>query len=384
MRKTAPLVAALALLAFVAWQALQHGGVKLFWATLVGGLAGVALYHAAFGFTAAWRRIVTERRGTGLRAQFLLIGLTAVVSYPLIAWGGAYAWVQPMSVSLLFGAFIFGAGMQLGGGCGSGTLFVVGGGSTRMVITLVFFILGSVVGVAHLPFWWGLPSIGRLSLIDEFGPVAALAILLALLGALALGSVWLERRAHGMLEPARKTVSILRGPWSPWLGALALAAVGVLTFLVLNRPWGITQAFPFWGVKLLDGAGLGREAWPLGSISDRTIEGMLNRSVFDHSTSVMDMGLVLGAMAAASLAGKWAPVWRLSFTDIWTAVLGGLLMGYGARLAYGCNIGAYLGGLVSGSMHAWLWALAAFGGSSLVVWIRMMPGQPPAQRRVAS
>ena len=28
-------------------------------------------------------------------------------------------------------------------------------------------------------------------------------------------------------------------------------------------------------------------------------------------------------------------------------------MGYGARLAYGCNIGAYLGGIVSGSF-AWL------------------------------
>ena len=33
-------------------------------------------------------------------------------------------------------SFIFGMGMQLGGGCGSGTLFTVGGGSTRMVITL--------------------------------------------------------------------------------------------------------------------------------------------------------------------------------------------------------------------------------------------------------
>ena len=367
MRKTAPLIVALALLALVAWQALQQGGAKLFWATLIGGLAGVALYHAAFGFTAAWRRIVTERRGTGLRAQFLLIALTALVSYPLVAWGGVYAWVQPLSVSLLVGAFLFGAGMQLGGGCGSGTLFVVGGGSTRMVITLVFFILGSVIGVGHLSFWWNLPSLGRASLIEEFGPIGAFATLVAILGALAWGSVWLERRARGTLEPARKTGSILRGPWSPWLGALALAAVGVLTILVLNRPWGITQAFPFWGVKLLDAAGLPREAWPLSPISDGTLNGMLDRSVFDHSTSVMDMGIVLGAMVAASLAGKWAPVWRLSASEISTAVAGGLLMGYGARLAYGCNIGAYLGGLVSGSLHAWLWALAAFAGSSLVV-----------------
>ena len=35
---------------------------------LVGLLAGTALYHAAFGFTGAWRRMITERRSAGLRA----------------------------------------------------------------------------------------------------------------------------------------------------------------------------------------------------------------------------------------------------------------------------------------------------------------------------
>ena len=59
-------------------------------------------------------------------------------------------------------------------------------------------------------------------------------------------------------------------------------------------------------------------------------------------------------MAAAGLAGRFAPVWRLNRRDVLTAIAGGLMMGYGARLAYGCNIGAYLGGLASGSLHGWL------------------------------
>ena len=33
------------------------------------------------------------------------------------------------------------------------------------------------------------------------------------------------------------------------------------------------------------------------------------------------------------------------------AVIGGLLLGYGARLAFGCNIGAFFSGVVSGSLH---------------------------------
>ena len=69
----------------------------------------------------------------------------------------------------------------------------------------------------------------------------------------------------------------------------------------------------------------------------------------------MDFGIVLGAMMAAGLAGRYAPVWRLPLRSLVAAVIGGLLLGYGARLAYGCNIGAYFSGIVSGSLHGWLW-----------------------------
>ncbi|MEM9794592.1 MAG: YeeE/YedE thiosulfate transporter family protein, partial [Pseudomonadota bacterium] len=126
-------------------------------------------------------------------------------------------------------------------------------------------------------------------------------------------------------------------------------------------------------------AGVPTDSWLLAPWPDRAFE----RSVFLNATSVMDFGIILGAMIAAGLAGKWAPVWSLSRREVATAVIGGLLMGYGARLSYGCNIGAYLGGLVSGSMHAWVWALAAFGGSSLVVWFRM-PRLPNAPQNVPS
>ena len=61
--------------------------------------------------------------------------------------------MSPVGVSVMVGAFIFGIGMQLGGGCASGTLYALGGGSTRMLVTLLFFIVGSVVGVTHLAWW---------------------------------------------------------------------------------------------------------------------------------------------------------------------------------------------------------------------------------------
>jgi hypothetical protein len=53
-------------------------------------------------------------------------------------------------------------------------------------------------------------------------------------------------------------------------------------------------------------------------------------------------------------------------------MLGGLLMGYGARLSDGCNIGAYFSALASGSLSGWVWVAAAFGGSLIGLRLRPM------------
>ena len=84
----------------------------------------------------------------------------------------------------------------------------------------------------------------------------------------------------------------------------------------------------------------------------------------------MDVGIVLGALAAAALAGRFAPMWRVPVRSLDAALVGGLLLGYGARIAYGCNIGAYFSGIVSGSVHGWLWMVAAFGGNAAGALLR--------------
>ncbi len=396
-----PLIFACVALLALCIAAFGEKGGAMTGAALIGGMAGFALYHASFGFTAAWRRVVRERRGAGLRAQMLLIGLTCLIAFPLFQYGGAIGieargYILPMGVASAFGAFVFGAGMQLGGGCASGTLFTVGGGSTRMVITLIFFIIGSVAATAHWEFWtrpvpdpmlldrnyavlkdivtYRINDNRGVSLVKEFGAFGALGLMAVVLGLIALTSAVIERRAHGALETPKTTGSLLTGPWSLVAGAVALAAVGVLCLVVLGRPWGVTAGFALWGAKAYTALG--------GDVSDWIYwsgwrSGQLDASLLANGTSVMNFGIVFGAMAAAALAGKFAPVWKLSARDLLTAVIGGLLMGYGARLAYGCNIGAYLGGLVSGSLHGWWWLLWGFTGSYLGVWLRKILSMDP-------
>jgi hypothetical protein len=79
---------------------------------------------------------------------------------------------------------------------------------------------------------------------------------------------------------------------------------------------------------------------------------------------------MLGALLAASLARQFAPSMKLPMRSLLASVIGGLLLGYGARIAFGCNIGAYFGGIGSTSMHGWLWFASAFLGSSLGTKLR--------------
>src|SRR5207237_2508089 len=140
--------------------------------------------HAAFGFTSAWRLAIAHRRGAGLRAQMLMLAVTCAIFYPILANGefsgrAVRGSTAPIGMSVIAGAFLFGVGMQLGGGCASGTLYTSGGGNARMLLTLAAFIAGSVVGVLHLPWWGKLPALKPISLIATLGVLPALAVSLA-------------------------------------------------------------------------------------------------------------------------------------------------------------------------------------------------------------
>ena len=75
-------LAALAALVAVALAASSFNGPRMVLVVAIGAFAGFALYHAAFGFTGAWKRIVTERRGHGLRAQMLQYQILVKLRYP--------------------------------------------------------------------------------------------------------------------------------------------------------------------------------------------------------------------------------------------------------------------------------------------------------------
>ena len=84
---------------------------------------------------------------------------------------GYAGFVAPIGLPVIAGAALFGLGMQLGNGCGSGTLYAAGGGSRRMWVVLPFFCLGGLLGSLMLPAALALPALPAVGLADWLGPL---------------------------------------------------------------------------------------------------------------------------------------------------------------------------------------------------------------------
>lgn len=368
------IIAALLLLLGALGLALSYGGNHaLLWA--LGAALGYTLYRGSFSFAGGFRQALAEGRSAGLRAQMLMLGILVIIMLPAIHAGtlaGApvRGIVFPAGVAVIIGAFIFGIGMQLGGGCASGTLYTASGGNTRMLLTLIFFISGATIAAYDSERWADLPALSAASLPELIGLWPALLGSLAIFLCVALGSRVIEQRRHGRVEPIFSAPSPNASRrWSWAMAAIILAVLNIITLWAAGRPWVITAAFPLWGSRIIAEFGWDEPAfWMFWEDPTRT-EAFL-RPVLAERSSVMNFGLMLGAFFAAAIAARFSPAWRLPWRHVCASVIGGLLVGYGAVMASGCNISAYVAGIASGSLHGWLWILPGIAGNWVGLHLR--------------
>ncbi|TAN29545.1 MAG: YeeE/YedE family protein [Actinomycetota bacterium] len=377
-------VAGAALAAALVWGAISAAGAQLGALGVVGLLLGVVLYRARFGFTSAWRQLVAVGQGRAIRAQMVMLAAGSALFALVLSqhWGlfgtTPQPYVFPLGVSLVVGSFLFGLGMQLAGSCASGTLYVAGSGQGVTIVTLIGFIAGSVLGSWSFPFWTKRTPAGpAVSLArSRLGYGGALLIQLAAFALIAGITLYIQRRRTPPPIEESPTIPgwsrLYRGTWPFIVGALGLAALNAVTLALSGQPWGITFAFALWGAKALQGIGYNISQWPYWHAGPNA--SALHHSILANVTSTMDLGIILGAFIAAGLAGSFTR-WRLPRpkTAI-AAVIGGLFMGYGARIAFGCNIGSYFSGIVSFSLHGWVWAAMALVGTWVGIKFRPIFG----------
>ncbi|MEG5042254.1 MULTISPECIES: YeeE/YedE family protein [unclassified Microcoleus] len=349
---------------------------------LIGGLLGLTLYHSSFGFASAYRKLLVHRDARGAIAQIIMLAIATVLFAPTLAAGTVFGQqvrgaVSPVGVQGAIGAFLFGIGMQLGGACGCGTLYTLGSGSLTLLVTLVTFCIGAFGASLTRQLWVNLPALPAISLADNLGWFWAVVLQLTIFAALFVTLQRIFPSAKALSSPGLTSspplfpsslTQLIYGPWSLPTGAIALSLLNWLTLIVSGQPWRITWGFALWAAEIASFLGWDSTSSPFWKTANA--QAALANGVFADASSVMNGGIVLGSLLAAGLAGRWVPTFGPSKQILAAAILGGLLMGYSAFLAYGCNVSGFFGAIASTSLHGWLWIVAALLGTAIGVRLR--------------
>ena len=157
--------------------------------------------------------------------------------------------------------------------------------------------------------------------------------------------------------------------WPYITGAILLSVFQIVTFAVTGSPWGVSGVLANWGAWLYELVGGSVDKWYY--FASDGAQATLNNGFLKDPGTMRNLGIIFGALFATLMASQFKIKKIKSFRQIVAAVLGGLLMGYGARIGFGCNIGALFSGIASLSLSGWVYAvflfLGAFVGSKLLV-----------------
>ncbi len=162
------------------------------------------------------------------------------------------------------------------------------------------------------------------------------------------------------------------GPaWSPYLVGALIGLLSMATFYFSNKPLGASTAYA-------------RLAGMLGNLINRRHTESLkyfqeNKPVVDWEVMVV-LGAVLGAFLAAwhgsELTAEWLPaMWVARFGEdslalrIGVALLGGVFMAFGARLAGGCTSGHGISGTMQLAVGSWISVICFFIGGIAIAML---------------
>lgn len=304
----------------------------------LGALLGATLNYFHFGFSSGFKALLTTGDTRNVRAQIWMLTLAFIGFSGVLANSDAQGFVRPISLAIPVGALMFGVGMQLAHGCTSGTLNRVGQLRPLSLMTLLWMIAGGVIAANFYDAWNAWPK------------AEPIALNWMLQGLIFAGLYWLllswERHRLGQVSPLRKGLQLTPFLWA----GLALATLNTLHLAWIGQPWSIASVFPFWGLSALRLTDLPIE-WEFWGYALAN-QVSLSKGLFEHTVSLTTLGLIAGSLLVTLIDRRARSNPK---QNLWMSSFGGLMMGIGAVMASGCNIGAFFSGIASGSLHGWVW-----------------------------
>lgn len=151
---------------------------------------------------------------------------------------------------------------------------------------------------------------------------------------------------------------IFKKEWSYTTGAVLLTALALTLVIVTGKAWGVTGPFTLWAGWFLSLFGVDAAASPV-------FKGLADYKFWNDMPSMTNVGIISGALISVLLAAQFKLKKIKSWKNVAAAVIGGILMGIGARLALGCNIGALFSALPAFSLHGWVFLVFIFLGAAV-------------------
>ncbi len=154
--------------------------------------------------------------------------------------------------------------------------------------------------------------------------------------------------------------------WSPYAVGVGIGILSWLAFLLSDKPIGCSTAFA-------RTSGMIERIFRGEKVSEKPYYRQFAPTI-DWEWMVV-IGIIAGAFLSSILSGQfsleWIPsVWQAEagnhIPTRWAvALLGGIIMGFGARWAGGCTSGHGISGTLQLAVSSWLAAICFFAGGIL-------------------
>ncbi len=161
--------------------------------------------------------------------------------------------------------------------------------------------------------------------------------------------------------PSSSASRIISSPLNPYVATIILAFTSIIFAVALGgKLWGITTGESQLGGHLLKL--LGFHAENLSYFQKFKLPAIL-----DSGPQIHVFGLIIGGLVASLLMGEFAIKQVPGRSQLILAITGGTLLGYGSRLAAGCNIGNFWSAFPSAGLNAVTFFAGIFAGTFITV-----------------
>ena len=368
------MIAALLLLAFILSSNTSNSTAPI--SLLIGMSLGLLLERGRFCFFCIFRDGIEDKNTTPFLSVLVAIA-TGSIGYALIF--GQFlpdtstdrlppvAHIGPVSWVLVVAAFAFGIGMSLSGACISGHLYRLGQGYLRAIPALIGTLIGFVL--AFLSWNWlylnAISDAPTIWLPHYVGYSGALLITLSAL--LLLAFIAIRRGTNS--DPIRKVSvaplslsgtlkNLITERWSPIATGAIAGVLGTIAYLRVE-PLGVTRQLSTTARTFMDSNKIGPESL-VGLDRMAGCVAVVAEAITNNGWLVIG---IIGTSFAAALAGGRFKFSRLTPTNSATALIGGILLGWGSMTSLGCTIGVLLSGTQAFALSGWVFFAFVFLGS---------------------